>query len=117
MAVSILNQLPCELKSHAQAVMVGHMVSPAAFHVMSSPQAAMIPCPFCGSQEAPDFEHVMWVCEHFSQTRPACGALDPLQLWLVWPSQAKAKKENLQVVLHAAEVRRGVLRARHDTDS
>ena len=117
MAVSILNQVPCELKSHAQAVMVGHMVSPAAFHVMSSPQAAMIPCPFCGSHEAPDFEHVMWSCEHFSETRPACGALDPLQLWLAWPSQAKAQKENLQVVLHAAEVRRGVLRARHDTDS
>ncbi|CAE7344986.1 Pol [Symbiodinium natans] len=56
---------PLAALSWPQAVMVGHMVSPAAFHVMSSPQAAMIPCPFCGSQEAPDFEHVMWVCEYF----------------------------------------------------
>ena len=115
MAVSILNQLPSELKSHAQAVLVGHFVSPAAFHVMTSPQAAMIPCPFCGSQEAPDFEHMVWSCEHFRETRPACGAFDPLQRLLAWPSQAMPRRENLQVILHAAEVRMGVLRARHDT--
>ena len=93
MAVSILYELPGELKSHAQAVLVGHLVSPAAFHVMTSPQVAMIPCPFCGSQEAPDFEHVMWSCEHL---RPACGALDPLQRWLVWPSKAKPRRETFK---------------------
>ena len=118
MAVSILNQLPSELKSHAQAVLVGHFdfVSPAAFHVMTSPGAEMIPCPFCNSQEVPDFEHMMWSCEHFRETRPLCGAHDPLQRWLAWPSQAKPRRQNLQLILHAAEVRRGVLRARHDTD-
>ena len=82
---------------------------------MTSPQAAMIPCPFCGSQEAPDFEHMVWSCEHFRETRPACGAFDPLQRLLAWPSQAMPRRENLQVILHAAEVRMGVLRARHDT--
>ena len=106
MAVSILNQLPSELKSHAQAVLVGHFVSPAAFHVMTSPRAEMIPCPFCSSQEVPDFEHMMWSCEHFRETRPLCGAHDPLQRWLAWPSQAKPRRQNLQLILHAAEVRR-----------
>ena len=116
-AISILNQLPCELKSHAQAVLVGHLVSPAAYFVMTNPQAEMIPCPFCSSQEVPDFDDIVWSCEHFRGSRPDPTSLDALQRGLAWPSQARPRSENLQVLLHAAEVRKGVLSARHDTGS
>ena len=96
------------LAAHAFAVATGHAVSPAAFQVMTGAQVSS--CEFC-HQGPRTFDHDMWYCPRFADTR--VEPHDQLQKQLGWPTTERNREYNRRVVVHMASVRRKWLEERH----
>lgn len=104
----ILDTFPPQEKTQVFAVVVGHVVSPAAFEGRSLETH----CPFCKQNIVPTFDHVTWFCPAWSD-RPVRPSSE-LQAQLGWPPCGQAKEESKRILHHMGRVRSAICSWRHD---
>ena len=104
----ILDTFPPQEKTQVFAVVVGHVVSPAAFEGRSLETH----CPFCKQNIVPTFDHVTWFCPAWSD-RPVRPSSE-LQAQLGWPPYGQAKEESKRILHHMGRVRSAICSWRHD---
>ena len=99
-----------KLGTHAVAVLSGGAISDAVYEIMQGKQEATAYCWHCKSEQVSTWDHVVWFCGAFSQTRVPTPE-DALQRRLGWP-MPQDKFYDAQVLHHLAVVRQRVLDAR-----
>ena len=94
--------------SHVRAVLSWAVVSPARYAVM---QKLPVPstCPFCQQTVAPTWDHQVWECSFFHETRPSTKPSCPLTQVVGWPSV----DEDHTTLEHMARIRAATLSDRY----
>ena len=104
----ILDTFPPQEKTQVFAVVVGHVVSPAAFEGRSLETH----CPFCKQNIVPTFDHVTWFCPAWPD-RPVRPSSE-LQAQLGWLPCGQAKEESKRILHHMGRMRSAICSWRHD---
>ena len=60
---------------------------------------------FCEQPVTPNWEHLLWECSAFSNTRPVVPAAEALCRRLGWPRLGTTSAEDFAVLRHCAQVR------------
>ena len=97
-----------ESGNHVRSVLVGAALSTAVYHRI---RKEVVPafCKWCGQSVHADWEHLVWHCEFFQQTRPASTPQDFLTRRLGWPAIGQNKAAAAMLLHHMALVRQHVL--------
>ena len=97
-----------ESGNHVRSVLVGAALSTAVYHRI---RKEVVPafCKWCGQSVHADWEHLVWHCEFFRQTRPASIPQDFLTRRLGWPANGQNKAAAAVLLHHMALVRQHVL--------
>ena len=82
-------------------VVLGAVVSPAAYAVMTSRQD--LRCPYCSHPNG-TWEHMAWHCAHFAEGRPRQKPDNPLVARFGWPLQLDEKGSTYHTLNYLAKV-------------
>ena len=87
-----------------RACMVGAGLSVCCYSKMRG-EGMPTACRFCEQPVTPNWEHLLWECSAFSNTRPVVPAAEALCRRLGWPRLGTTSAEDFAVLRHCAQVR------------
>ena len=94
--------------NHGRAVLVGAALSTAVYHRIRNEEVPNL-CPWCNTEQAPDWDHLVWHCANFQHTRPARIPVSLLKRRLGWPDSQDSKSSAAQLLHHMSRVREQVM--------
>ena len=99
----------------ARAVMLGAALSSLCYsRIRRQPDSQV--CQWCCREVRPNWEHLVWHCSYFAETRPDPLPVDPMTLRLGWPSRPLNRGRSGALLEHMALVRETIRRAEGFTD-